>query len=66
MRIMREEHGIFVSGVTYPVVPKGMVIIRLIPTAAHEPHHIEKTLEAFKAISEMVFEEAAKLEAQPA
>ena len=66
MSIMREEHGIFVSGVTYPVVPKGMVIIRLIPTAAHEPHHIEKTLEAFEAISEMVFEEAAKLQAQPA
>ncbi|MDR9388010.1 MAG: pyridoxal phosphate-dependent aminotransferase family protein [Balneolaceae bacterium] len=66
MRIMREDHGVFVSGVTYPVVPKGMVIIRLIPTAAHEQHHIEKTLEAFMAISDMVFEEAAKLEAQPA
>ena len=63
MRVLREEYGVFVSGVTYPVVPKGMVLIRLIPTAAHRPHHIEKTLKAFESIREMVFAEAARLSA---
>lgn len=55
MRKMREEHGIFVSGVAYPVVPKGTVLIRLIPTAAHTDEHIEKTLDGFNAIKDMVF-----------
>jgi len=63
MRKLREEHGVFVSGVAYPVVPKGIVLIRLIPTAAHEEHHIEKTLEAFEAIKEFVMEAATKLTA---
>lgn len=54
MKKLREEHGVFVSGVTYPVVPKGTVLIRLIPTAAHTNEHIEKTLEGFKAIKEVV------------
>lgn len=53
MRVLREEHGIFVSGVSYPVVPKGIVLLRLIPTAAHRPEHIEKTLAAFDAIKEI-------------
>lgn len=43
------------SGVTYPVVPKGTVLIRLIPTAAHTKEHIKKTLDGFEAIKEMVF-----------
>jgi glycine C-acetyltransferase len=50
MREMREKHGVFVSGVAYPVVPKGMVLIRLIPMASHTDAHIEKTLNAFEAI----------------
>lgn len=54
MREMRENHGIFVSGVAYPVVPRDVVLIRLIPTAAHRMHHVEKTLEAFESIREMV------------
>lgn len=54
MRKLREEHGIFVSGVTYPVVPKGTVLIRLIPTAAHTDEHIERTLEGFKAIKDVI------------
>lgn len=56
MREMREKHGIFVSGVAYPVVPKGMVLIRLIPMAGHTDEHIEKTLTAFEAIKPLVFE----------
>ena len=50
MRELREEHGVFVSGVAYPVVPRGMVLIRLIPTAGHKKEHIDKTLEAFESI----------------
>jgi len=53
MRVLREEHGVFVSGVAYPVVPRGMVLIRLIPTAGHEKEHIEKTLEAFESIKSL-------------
>ncbi len=60
MSKLREEHGIFVSGVTYPVVPKGTVLIRLIPTAAHTDEHIQKTLDGFDAIKEVVFAEAKK------
>ena len=56
MREMREKHGVFVSGVAYPVVPKGMVLIRLIPMATHTDKHIEKTLNAFEAIKPIVFE----------
>ena len=63
MRVLREEHGIFVSGVAYPVVPKGVVLIRLIPTAAHNDAHIEKTLTAFEAIKEFVEMEASKISA---
>lgn len=58
MRKLREEHGVFVSGVAYPVVPKGTVLIRLIPTAAHNDEHIDKTLAAFDAIKEVVFSAA--------
>lgn len=63
MRKMREEHGVFVSGVAYPVVPKGVVLIRLIPTAAHNDEHIEKTLDAFAAIKDFVMSASNKLTA---
>lgn len=63
MRKLREEHGVFVSGVAYPVVPKGVVLIRLIPTAAHNDEHIEKTLDAFEAIKDFVMAAANKLTA---
>lgn len=45
---LREKEGVFVSGVMYPVVPKGIILLRMIPTAAHTDEHIEKTLRAFK------------------
>jgi len=57
MRKLREEHGVFVSGVTYPVVPKGTVLIRLIPTAAHNDEHIKQTLKGFEAIKDVVMPE---------
>lgn len=45
---MREKYGIFTSMVVYPVIPKGMIIIRIIPTAAHTMKDIEETLSAFE------------------
>lgn len=46
IQAMRDK-GIFISGVTYPVVPKGVVLCRLIPTAAHTDEDIAVTLRAF-------------------
>lgn len=48
---LRENYGIFCSIVVYPVIPKGMIILRLIPTAAHSKSDIDTTLEAFEAVS---------------
>lgn len=47
---LRENHGIFCSIVVYPVIPKGLILLRLIPTASHTKEDIELTLEAFSAI----------------
>lgn len=47
---LRENYGIFCSIVVYPVIPKGEVIFRLIPTAAHTDEDIEQTLHAFQEI----------------
>ncbi len=45
---LREKQGVFVSGVMYPVVPKGIILLRMIPTAAHSDEQVDKTLDAFK------------------
>lgn len=49
---LRENYGIFCSVVIYPVVPKGMIILRLIPTAVHTLEEVEETVTAFAAIKE--------------
>ncbi|MEQ5791131.1 aminotransferase class I/II-fold pyridoxal phosphate-dependent enzyme [Muricauda sp. NFXS6] len=49
---LRENHGIFCSIVVYPVIPKGLILLRLIPTATHTITDIEETLVAFSAIRE--------------
>ncbi|SFT53303.1 glycine C-acetyltransferase [Algoriphagus locisalis] len=49
---LRENYGIFCSVVIYPVVPKGMIILRLIPTAVHTLKDVEETITAFAAIKE--------------
>lgn len=49
---LRMNHGIFCSIVTYPVVPKGVLMIRIIPTAAHSLADVEETLNAFDQIKE--------------
>ena len=47
---LREEYRIFCSVVIYPVIPPGMVIFRIIPTAAHSKEDVEYTLSAFRDI----------------
>lgn len=42
--------GVFVTGVIYPVVPKGIVLFRMIPTAAHTDEDIEITVDAFRKV----------------
>jgi glycine C-acetyltransferase len=47
---LRENYGIFCSVVIYPVVPRGVVMLRLIPTASHSFEDVEYTINAFKEI----------------
>ncbi len=49
---LRENYMIFCSIVVYPVVPKGIIMLRLIPTAAHSLADVEETIIAFGAIKE--------------
>jgi len=49
---LRENYHIFCSIVTYPVIPPGMLIFRIIPTAAHSIEDVDRTLAAFKDIKE--------------
>lgn len=47
---LRENYSIFCSVVIYPVVPKGSIILRIIPTASHSLKDVELTITAFNAI----------------
>jgi glycine C-acetyltransferase len=49
---LRENHGIFCSIVVYPVIPKGLILLRMIPTAMHTLKDVEETLYAFSSIRE--------------
>ena len=49
---LRENYRIFCSIVVYPLIPKGLILLRLIPTASHNFDDIEETLEAFSSIRE--------------
>lgn len=49
---LRENYNIFCSIVIYPVIPKGMMLLRLIPTAVHTDEDINETLAAFEQIKE--------------
>lgn len=51
-RDLREHYGIFCSIVIYPVIPKGLILLRLIPTAAHTPEDVERTLAAYTEMGE--------------
>jgi glycine C-acetyltransferase len=62
---IRENYHIFCSIVVYPVIPKGHIIYRLIPTAAHNDDDIQQTLEAFSATKKKLDAGAYKAEAIP-
>ena len=47
---LRENHSLFCSIVVYPVVPKGMILLRLIPTASHSIDDVNYTIKVFKEI----------------
>ncbi|MDI1304625.1 MAG: aminotransferase class I/II-fold pyridoxal phosphate-dependent enzyme, partial [bacterium] len=49
---LRENYGIFLSIVIYPVIPKGIILLRMTPTASHTLADIDETLTAFEAIRE--------------
>ena len=49
---LRENFGVFCSIVVYPVIPKGLILLRLIPTATHTKEDITETLDAFSKIRE--------------
>lgn len=49
---LRENYHIFLSIVVYPVIPKGIILLRMIPTASHTLRDIEETLDAFEAVRE--------------
>jgi glycine C-acetyltransferase len=49
---LRENYGIFLSIVVYPVIPKGLILLRMIPTTSHTLEDVAETLTAFEAIRE--------------
>lgn len=49
---LREAYHIFCSIVVYPVIPKGKILLRLIPTASHEIEDIEVTIKAFLEVKD--------------
>jgi glycine C-acetyltransferase len=53
---LRENYGIFCSIVVYPVVPKGTLMLRLIPTAMHTLEDVKYTIDTFKVIKKKLAE----------
>jgi glycine C-acetyltransferase len=51
---LREHYGIFCSIVIYPVVPKGTIMLRLIPTAIHTLEDVKYTIDTFKIIKQQL------------
>lgn len=52
IRDLRENLGIFCSVVVYPVVPKDVIMLRIIPTAAHTLDDVQTTLDAFSTVAD--------------
>ena len=59
---LRENYNIFCSMVIYPIVPKGIIMLRIIPTAAHSLEDVRETINAFDAISGKLKEGKYRLE----
>src|SRR6476469_3788260 len=62
---LRENYNVFASVVVYPVIPKGHIIYRLIPTAVHTDADIAETLAAFEATKKKLDAGASKVDAIP-
>ena len=58
---LRENYQIFCSIVVYPVIPKGLILLRLIPTSSHNQDDINETLDAFASIREKLENGAYKI-----
>src|SRR5690606_38245303 len=50
VRDLRENYGVFCSIVVYPVIPKDMILLRIMPTASHTIEDAKETIDAFSAI----------------
>ncbi|MEQ8811201.1 MAG: aminotransferase class I/II-fold pyridoxal phosphate-dependent enzyme [Imperialibacter sp.] len=50
VRDLRTNHGVFCSMIVYPVVPKGVIMLRIIPTAVHTLEDVELTISAFEKV----------------
>jgi glycine C-acetyltransferase len=59
---LRENYGIFCSIVVYPVIPKGEILLRLIPTASHSMEDVQRTINAFKEVHAKLMSGAYKSE----
>jgi glycine C-acetyltransferase len=59
---LRENYNIFCSIVSYPVVPKGVILLRLIPTAVHTLEDVSYTINAFKEVKHKLEQKAYSTE----
>lgn len=59
---LRENHRIFSSIVVYPVIPKGEIMLRLIPTAVHTQEDVQHSIESFKKVQEKLQEGAYQMD----
>jgi glycine C-acetyltransferase len=59
---LRENYNLFCSIVVYPVVPKDIIMLRLIPTAVHTMEDVNQTIDAFKKIQKNLREGKYKAE----
>jgi glycine C-acetyltransferase len=59
---LRENHGIFCSIVVYPVVPRDVIMLRLIPTAVHSLEDVAYTIETFTTVKDKLLAGAYKSE----
>mgnify|MGYP001274387794 FL=1 len=59
---LRENMGIFCSIIVYPVVPKGVILLRIIPTASHTLEDVEYTMDMFEIVKKKLHEGAYKPE----
>jgi glycine C-acetyltransferase len=64
-RDLRENYGIFCSIVIYPVIPRGLIVLRLIPTATHSLDDVQRTLDAYSEMAEKLRSGHYKSESVP-